>query len=102
MIVAVMYPAEASFDFDYYRDTHLPLLQQLWGAALIECQPLRGVATADGTPPPYQVITLLQFSDLPALQEAMVEHGAEVAADLQNFTDRQPLIQINAPLTPST
>ncbi len=95
VVVTVMYAADARFDFDYYRDKHLPLIRQLWGTALVDCQPLRSVATADGTPPPYQVITLLHFRDMASLQEAMAAHGAAVAADLANFTDRQPLIQIN-------
>jgi uncharacterized protein (TIGR02118 family) len=97
-VISVVYPAspEANFDFDYYIGTHIPLVQQRWGAlGLQEVRVLRGASAADGSAPPYLLIALLSFTSLEAFQQAAAEHGPEIFADIPNFTSAQPVIQIN-------
>ena len=55
--IIVTYPREdgASFDFDYYEGTHMPLVAKRWGGA----------------------------------------HAAEILADIPNFTNVRPIVQIN-------
>ena len=60
---------------------------------------VKGDATADpNTPPPYQVIAILDFDSLDAFHGAVEEHGADVMGDIPNFTDVSPIIQINSNL----
>lgn len=97
--VTVIYPrgAGATFDFDHYRGTHLPLLTERWGGAGLErVEALRGVAGADGGEPPFPAQALLRFSSVEAFQAAIGgEHAAEILGDIANFTDVQPIVQVN-------
>ncbi len=97
--VTVFYPNDAGskFDMDYYLGTHCPLVKEKWGAAgMNSLNVVKGAATPDPqTPPPYQVIAILNFESLQAFQGAVAESGAEVMGDIPNFTDVTPSIQIN-------
>lgn len=101
IIISVIYPAspEATFGFDYYMDTHIPLVEQRWGTlGLQELRVLRGSSAADGSAPPYLAIALLSFASLEAFQAAAAQHGPEIFADIPNFTNMQPVIQFNEAL----
>ncbi|MGH7040528.1 MAG: EthD family reductase [Acetobacteraceae bacterium] len=99
IVVSVMYPPSARFDLDYYMKSHIPLVQaRCAGRGLAGAQVLKGAAGGDGGAPAQQVIALLSFASLPEFQTAMQEHGAEIMGDVANFTDAQPVIQINTPL----
>jgi uncharacterized protein (TIGR02118 family) len=97
--VTVVYPrAEgATFDFDYYEATHLPLVARRWGdAGLTGAKALRGVGAANGGPPAYLAIALISFDSAESLRAAMTgPHIGEIAGDIPNFTNVQPVIQIN-------
>jgi uncharacterized protein (TIGR02118 family) len=101
VLISVMYPNEpgSSFDRDYYLQTHLPLVRSRWDPmGLEDLRPVRGVGTADGSPPPYQVMALLTFRSMQDFQEAGRAHGQEIFADIPNFTNVQPVVQINESL----
>ncbi len=101
IVITVLYPASpaATFAFDYYMGTHIPLVQQRWGAlGLQEVRVLRGSSGADGTVPLYLAIALLDFTSLEAFQAAAAQHGQEIFADIPNFTTTQPVIQFNEAL----
>ena len=54
------------------------------------------MATPDpNTPPPYQVIAILELESTEDLHALMEEHGEEVMGDLPNFTNVAPNIQIS-------
>ena len=97
--VTVTYPSRegATFDFDYYQAKHLPLVAARWSdAGLTGAQALRGVGAADGGPPPFLAIALISFDTAESMRAAMTgPHIAEIAGDIPNFTNVQPLIQIN-------
>ena len=97
--VSVIYPRRegAAFDFDYYENTHLPLVATRWAdAGLTGAQALRGTAAADGSEAPYIAIALLSFASDEALRAAMGgPHAGEIIADIGNFTNVQPVIQVN-------
>lgn len=102
VMVTVIYPREpdATFDFDYYVKHHLPLLMQRWGnAGLQKVEALRGVAGADGGSPPFLAQALLEFSSMQTFQAAIGgEHAPEIMGDINNFTNVQPIIQVNEPI----
>lgn len=101
-IVTVIYPRRegVTFDFDYYQRTHLPLVVSLWAeAGLTGAEALRGTAAADGSEAPFVAIALLRFASMEGFRAAMGgQHAAEIIADVANFTNIQPVIQLNEPI----
>jgi uncharacterized protein (TIGR02118 family) len=86
--VSVFYPAAegATFDHDYYRDTHVPLCVRTWNPRSAEID--KGV---DG---PNVAAVHLTFESLDALQQAMAAEGtAEILADVANYTTITPVLQ---------
>ena len=92
----VIYPAaeEATFDYDYYADTHLPLIEENWGDLIEMVEATRGLASGPDVPPAYLLIATITFPDLDALDKAMAEKGGEIIDDVVNFTNVRPQILI--------
>jgi len=88
--VSVLYPDTegATFDHDYYRDTHVPLAVKTWQPTSAEID--RGV---DG---PYVAAVHFTFDSLEAMQQAMAVDGtAAVRADVPNYTTITPIRQVS-------
>jgi uncharacterized protein (TIGR02118 family) len=101
ILVSVLCPNEhgASFNRDYYLRAHIPLVRSRWAAmGLEDLRLMRGVDTADGGPPPCQVMALLTFRSMQDFQEAGKAHGQGIFADIPNFTSVKPVVQINESL----
>ena len=98
--VTVLYPHEegGSFNFDYYQNTHLPLVERHWsGAGMTEIEALRGLGSPGGGGPPFVAITLIRFDTMENFHAAMGgANTAEIMADIANFTSVQPIVQVNA------
>jgi uncharacterized protein (TIGR02118 family) len=85
---SVFYPTTegATFDHDYYRDKHVPLVKKTWGVERAEID--RGV---DG---PYVAAVHLIFESMDAVGAAMGNPGtADVMADMANYTSILPVLQ---------
>jgi len=96
--VSVFYPKTASsrFDHGYYLDTHTPLLKRLFGpAGMQNLRLLRGSGSLDGSPAPYEVLAYFDMPSLEKLQNALAQHGPQILGDIANYTNVQPIIQIN-------
>jgi len=96
--VSVMYPNEGSeFDMGYYLGTHGSLVRGKWDSlGLKSLKVIKGLATSDpDTLPPCQLIALLEFGSVEESQAAVADSGDEVLGDIPNFTDIQPVIQVN-------
>jgi len=102
--VSVVYPRKpgTTFDYDYYQNKHLPLAVQRWAnAGLVGGEALVGKAAADGSDAPFFAIGILHFESEEALNAALTgEHAPEVIGDIRNFTDVDPIIQINDRIAP--
>lgn len=102
--VSVVYPKTpgATFDYNYYQNKHLPLAVQRWtDSGLVGGEALIGKSGADGPDTPFFAIGIIHFESEEALRAALNgEHAAEVIGDIRNFTDAQPIIQINERFTP--
>jgi len=102
--VSIVYPRHpgATFDYDYYQNKHIRLAGERWGnAGLTGGEALIGKAAADGSAPAFFAIGIIHFESDDALQAALTgAHAAEVMGDIPNFTDVQPIIQVNERLTP--
>ena len=101
--LSVVYPREpgATFDYDYYQKKHLPLAGRRWaGAGVVGGEALLGQSASNGSESPYFAIGILHFESADALNAALAgEHAPEVLGDIRNFTDVEPIVQINQRIT---
>lgn len=98
MTVSVVYPQYpgARFDFDYYLQRHIPLVQQLLGTALKGVRVERGLAGMEpGSQAAYVAQALLLFDSLEAFQQAFAPIAARITGDIPNYTDITPQLQHN-------
>ncbi len=72
-------------EFDrYYRNVHMPLVQGVPGVRNIRFG--RVVQTANGSPPPYYVVSDVYFDDMAALEAALGSpEMVEAIDDVPNF-----------------
>ena len=94
---SVLYPATdgASFDHDYYRDKHIPLIQKRLGDAVKGVRIEKGRSNSMGGEPPYVAAVHIQFESEEAFEAAMAPHRDETRADVANYTTIQPILQIS-------
>jgi len=96
--VSVMYPNAPGvrFDHGYYRDKHLPLIEKRMGEALNYYTIDKGLAggTPD-TPPAYVAACHLLCDSVEAYRSSFGPYAEEIRADIGNFTDRTPIVQIS-------
>jgi uncharacterized protein (TIGR02118 family) len=102
--LSVVYPRTpgTTFDYDYYQTKHMPMVGQRWGdAGLTGGEALLGKIAPDGSEAPYFAIGVIHFDTMDSLRAALAgEHASEVIGDIRNFTDSQPVIQINDRFVP--
>ncbi len=95
--VSVMYPNEAgaTFDHAYYRDRHMPMVAAKLGAALVRYTVDKGLAGgAPGAPPAFLASCALYLESLEPFQAVMATQGAAIMADIPNYTNVAPQIEI--------
>ncbi|HXD72442.1 MAG TPA: EthD family reductase [Vicinamibacterales bacterium] len=96
--VSVLYPAGAGkkFDMSYYLTSHMPMVGRKLGAAMKGMSVDEGIGTAPpGTQAPFVAVAHLMFDSLEAYGAAFAQHGADIMADVPNYTDIQPVVQIS-------
>ncbi len=96
--LSVMYPHKegSKFDLDYYLNKHLDLVQAKWGGLMKDAYVTKGLGGgAPGHPPTYQIMAHLTFESVDDLNNALTAHGSEVMADIPNFTDITPVVQVS-------
>lgn len=96
--VSVMYPNTpgARFDHEYYRDKHMPLLKARMGPACKSYTIDKGLAGgAPGTAATYVGMCHVFCDSVESFQNAFAPHAKEILADIPNYTDQQPVIQIS-------
>ena len=93
---SVMYPGGngARFDMQYYCNTPIPLVRQTLGATLKGVTVDEGISQP-GLPAPFLAIGHLLFDSVPDLLAALDAHGPKLMADIPNYTNVQPTIQIS-------
>jgi len=96
--VSVFYPNNegAKFDIDYYCNKHIPMVRQKLGAACKNAAVEQGIAGATpGSRPAFIALGHLYFDSVEAFQTAFGPHAEAIMADIPNYTDIQPTIQIS-------
>ena len=88
----VLYPNHegARFDFDYYRNTHIPMAMKIMKADKVTLT--EGLPGKDA-PPPFVMICHFQFASPEALSAANARpEMADVRADVAKVTDIKPIV----------
>ncbi|HJR69415.1 MAG TPA: EthD family reductase [Gammaproteobacteria bacterium] len=79
--------ADVRFDFDYYINTHMPRIMNLYGKSISRFELRRGQPGADGAKPPYVATITIWIADGAAFDAAQVQHQAGLRADVPKFTN---------------
>ena len=96
--VSVMYPNKpgARFDHAYYRDTHMPLVKARMGDHCNFYTVDKGLAGgAPGSPAAFIAMCHIYCDTAEAFQAGFGPHADEIMADVANYTDLQPQVQIS-------
>lgn len=96
--VTVLYPkAEGKrFDFEYYRDVHIPLSIRLLGPAIRSVTVERGIKPGAPWPSPaFFAIAGFVCESIEAYTRALARHMNQLHDDVANYTDVEPIIQIS-------
>jgi len=96
--VSILYlnTPDSRFDIDYYLNQHMPMTIRLLSPALRGVTVDQGIsgATPDQTPT-YAAGCHLRFDSADAFYSAFVPHAEKLQADIPNYTDVAPVIQIS-------
>ncbi len=96
--VSIMYPNEEGkkFDMDYYVNSHIPMVQEKLGSAMKGGSVEEGLnGGMPGTPATYVAMAHLLFDSLESFQSSFGPHMDKILADIPNYTDIQPAMQIS-------
>ncbi|HQT79022.1 MAG: ethyl tert-butyl ether degradation protein EthD [Rhodospirillales bacterium 20-64-7] len=96
--VSVLYPGgpDAKFDMNYYCTSHMPMVQRTLGSACKKIAVEQGLGGgAPGSAAPYVAMGHLYFDSMADFQGGFAKHGETFMADVPNYTNVQPVIQIS-------
>ncbi|MEM9549288.1 MAG: EthD family reductase [Bacteroidota bacterium] len=96
--MAIYYPSGEgnTFDMEYYSTKHMPMAADLFGASLKAMEIDKGLTGATPElPAPYMAIGYFYFENLETFQKALGAHSATLRADVPNYTNVKPEIQIS-------
>ncbi len=92
--MSVMYPNEEGkrFDLDYYVQKHMALCRKLMGPEVLVKSEVDKAADPNA---PFICIGHLYFKTMEEFQNGFFPHAATMTADIANFTDVTPQVQIS-------
>jgi uncharacterized protein (TIGR02118 family) len=96
--VSVMYPnlPGARFDHEYYREKHMPLVKARMGDSCKYYTVDKGIGGgAPGAPATYVGMCHIYCDSVEAFQAGFGPHAKEIMADIPNYTDQSPVIQVS-------
>jgi len=96
--VSVMYPSAPGvrFDHEYYCDKHMTLVKTRMGDSCKYYTVDKGLAGgAPGAPAPYVAMCHIFCESVATFQAGFGPHAQEIMADIPNYTDLTPVIQIS-------
>jgi uncharacterized protein (TIGR02118 family) len=94
----ILYPNDPGkkFDMKYYMEKHIPLVKSLLGTyGLVRVEVDKGIAGLGGAPAPFVCVGVLCFESLEGLERGFEAKAPELMADIPNYTDIPPQIQIS-------
>jgi len=84
--MTILYPKteDSTFDMDYYTSSHMPLLAKAMGDGC------KGWGAATVTSDKHAAIGWILIDSMETFNAGMGAHGAEIMADVANYTNQQP------------
>lgn len=93
--MTIVYPAQegATWNADYYRDNHMPLIMRLYTTESISRFEIRkGISGVDGTSPAtYAGCVNFYIADQAKFEAAGAQHGQALRDDVKNFSTVMPI-----------
>lgn len=80
----------SKFDVDYYQNSHLPMVAETVGEALIGVELHEGKGDS-----PFVAVGTLTFDSMESFKSDFLPHMPKFQADVPNYTDIQPQLQIS-------
>lgn len=96
--VSVLYPNGdgKNFDIDYYCNQHVPMVGGLLGDAVKAATVEKGLGGGEpDSPATYAAMGNLYFDSLESFQNSFGPNVEKIMADLPNFTNIEPVIQVS-------
>ena len=98
--ISILYPNQkgSRFDMDYYLNTHMPMSIERLGSAkgFQGVSVERGIsAGVPGSAPAYIAMCHFLFNSVEDFMAAFTPHAALLQGDMPNYTDVEPIIQVN-------
>jgi uncharacterized protein (TIGR02118 family) len=96
--LSVLYPTGEgkTFDMDYYLNSHIPLVGKLLGDAIKGATVEQGLSgPVPGSPAAFACMSNLYFESIASFQNSFGPNAPEILADLPNFTNVEPVVQIS-------
>jgi uncharacterized protein (TIGR02118 family) len=96
--VSVLYPNSggAKFDIDYYCNKHMPMVRDKLGETCKGIAVEKGIAGgAPGAAWPFIAMGHLFFESVEDFHKAFDPNAKSIMADLPNFTNVQPAVQVS-------
>ena len=96
--VSVFYPNNegSRFDMGYYCNSHIPMVREKLGTTCKGVAVEQGTSgAAPGSRPAFIAMGHLYFGSAAEFQSAFGPHAAAIMADIPNYTDIQPTLQIS-------
>jgi uncharacterized protein (TIGR02118 family) len=96
--VSVLYPNSEGkrFDEDYYVNKHMTMVADKLGSAMVRYEIDKGIGGATpGSPAPFVAGVHMFFDSPQSFQGAFGANAGPIMADIPNYTDIQPTIQIS-------
>lgn len=90
----VLYPnkPDAKFDFDYYIQKHVPMVSRLLQTSI---EVRKGVGSISGSSAQFVCVATIWVASMPQFQAAMAQHGAQIMGDIPNYTNIEPVVQLD-------
>ena len=92
--MTIVYPAKegATWNADYYRDNHMPLIMRLYTTEAISRFEIRkGIAAMDGSAPPYAGCVNFYIANQEVFAAAGAKNGQALRDDVPNFSTVMPI-----------
>src|SRR6516164_2600196 len=96
--VSVFYPNNegSKFDMNYYCNSHIPMVRQKLGAPCKGATGEQHISGATpGSRPGFIAMGHIYFGSVAAFQTAFGPHAEAIMADIPNYTDIHPTLQIS-------
>ena len=98
--VSVLYPLQegGTFDYDYYLQKHIPMVQEKVGDALKKVEVYKGLGAPGDAPATYMTLASLFFDSAESFGASFGPHADEIIGDISNFTNVEPVVQLEEQL----